>query len=265
MGEGGGLMSPPISVQVCTVVLSYGGWVRCIWIMYTRRRSVEVLQVTGSLVLQILLWCLVLVCFCSCQTDMTVTKSLPVLSCRPVHYTWYRRKTSWLCMVTVYVTSSTMASGDAGGSRPVLTVVGSVFPASCRHCPGLTWIGVIGSGQVGHLCRPGRPGPEGVLRSADTAQVLPGLESPGVVKLDTSVVPDVLGLRAFYDDAESVWVLPGRAQNSVRVLVPDARVQAQGFHDMKLQDMTNVTGPAVSTVEMCDLRPQSLLSDITRQ
>ena len=39
-----------------TVVLSYGGWVRCIWIVYTRRRSVEVLQVTGSLVLRILLW-----------------------------------------------------------------------------------------------------------------------------------------------------------------------------------------------------------------
>ena len=50
-------------------------------------------------------------------------------------------------------------------------------------------------------------------------------ESPGVVKLDTSVVPDVLGLRAFYDDAKSVQVLPGRAQN--RVLVPDARAKPQ--------------------------------------
>ena len=30
------------------------------------------------------------------------------------------------------------------------------------------------------------------------------LELPGVVKLDTSVVPDVLGLKAFYDDAAPV-------------------------------------------------------------
>ena len=45
------------------------------------------------------------------------------------------------------------------------------------------------------------------------------LESPGVVKLDTNVVPDVLSLKAFYDNAETVQVLPGRAENTVRVLV----------------------------------------------
>ena len=76
----------------------------------------------------------------------------------------------------------------------------------------------------------------------------------------------VLGLRTLYGDAEPVRVLPGRAQNSVRVLVPDARAKPQGFHDVTLQDMTNVTGPAVSTAERCDLRrlwPQSLLSEMT--
>ena len=51
------------------------------------------------------------------------------------------------------------------------------------------------------------------------------LESPGVVKLDTSVVPDALGLKAFYDNADLVRVLPGRAKNIVRVLVPDARAE----------------------------------------
>ena len=35
------------------------------------------------------------------------------------------------------------------------------------------------------------------------------LESPGVVKLHTSVVPDVLGLKAFYDDIE-----PFRVRNA---------------------------------------------------
>ena len=28
-------VAPPISVCACTVVLSYGGWVICIWIVYT--------------------------------------------------------------------------------------------------------------------------------------------------------------------------------------------------------------------------------------
>ena len=43
------------------------------------------------------------------------------------------------------------------------------------------------------------------------------LYSLGVVVLDTSAVPDVIGLRARHDDAEPTWVLPGRAQNSVQV------------------------------------------------
>ena len=33
------------------------------------------------------------------------------------------------------------------------------------------------------------------------------------------------------------WVLPGRAQNSVRVLIPDDRVAPWGFHDATLVDM----------------------------
>ena len=48
------------------------------------------------------------------------------------------------------------------------------------------------------------------------------LDSPGVVVLDTSYVPDVLGLRTHDADAELVRVLQGRAENSVRVLIPDA-------------------------------------------
>ena len=41
------------------------------------------------------------------------------------------------------------------------------------------------------------------------------LDSPGVVVLDTSAVPDVLGLQSHNDDVEPARVLPGRAQNSV--------------------------------------------------
>ena len=116
--RGGGPMAPPISVRARTVVLSYGGWVKYIWIVYIRRRSVEVQQVTGSLVLRILLWCLAVVCFRSRRMGLTVTKLSPVSSCRPVHSAGYQWSSSWLCTVTVYITGGTMVSGDAGGSRP---------------------------------------------------------------------------------------------------------------------------------------------------
>ena len=63
------------------------------------------------------------------------------------------------------------------------------------------------------------------------------LDSPGVVVLDTSHVPDVLGLKARDADAEVIRVLPGRAQDSVWVLIPDANVVACGFHDVTLVDL----------------------------
>ena len=74
-----------------------------------------------------------------------------------------------------------MASGDAGGSRPRDDHSGVSF--RCKH---------HGTGQS-HMWT----------------------WTPWVVVLDTSVVPDVLDLSAFYDDAEPVRVLPGRAQDSV--------------------------------------------------
>ena len=45
------------------------------------------------------------------------------------------------------------------------------------------------------------------------------LDSPGVLVLDTSRVPDVLGLRTRDADAELVCVLPGMALDCVRVLI----------------------------------------------
>ena len=115
-----------------------------------------------------------------------------------------------------------MASGDAGGSRPRVD-----------H-------------SVSFRCE--------LQTSWNAADSYVNLESSGVVELDTSVVPDVLRLRTLYDDAKPIRVLPGRARNSVRVLVPDARAKPRGFHDVTLLDMTKVTSPAVSTADMCDLQ-----------
>ena len=126
------------------------------------------------------------------------------------------------CAVTVYITSGTMPSGNAGGSRPRVDHSGVSFHYELQT----SW-----------------NAPESFVT----------LDSPGVVVLDTSVVPDVLGLRARYTNAKPTRVLPGRAQNSVRVLIPNARVTPLGFHDVTLVDMTGETGPTVSMGEMSNL------------
>ena len=94
----------------------------------------------------------------------------------------------------------------------------------------------------------------GAMASGDVGGSRPELTIGG--QLDTSVVPDVLGLRALYEDVKPTRVLPGRAHNSFRVLIPDTRAQPQGFHDVTLVDMTNVSGPAVSTADMSHLQRQ---------
>ena len=79
------------------------------------------------------------------------------------------------------------------------------------------------------------------------------LDSPGVVELDTSVV---WGLRTRNQNTGPTRVLPGRAQNSVCVLIPDVRAAPRGFHEVTLVDMTGETGPEVSMEEMGLLRRQ---------
>ena len=71
------------------------------------------------------------------------------------------------------------------------------------------------------------------------------LDSPGVIVLDTTCDPDVLGVRTRYADAETVRVMHGRARESVRVLIPDTNVADRGFDDVTLLDMAEAIGPAV--------------------
>ena len=81
-----------------------------------------------------------------------------------------------------------------------------------------------------------------------------------MVVLDTSAVPDVVDLRAQIDNAEPARVLPGRAQNSVQVLIPDNRAAPWGFHDVTIVDMATEARPPVSKEELSTLRQQWLVS-----
>ena len=110
-------MAPPIITRACTVMHSQEGWVTCIWIVYTRQGSVEVMQVTGSLLLQIILCCLIVAYVCLCLSfegkQMCCDSLLPGSLRRLVH-----SEGSIPCTVTVYITSGAMVSGKARGGRP---------------------------------------------------------------------------------------------------------------------------------------------------
>ena len=64
----------------------------------------------------------------------------------------------------------------------------------------------------------------------------------------------VLGLKTRYADAETERVLQGRAQKSLRVLIPDTNVADCGFHDVTLLDMAEAIGPAVHVRDLTILR-----------
>ena len=54
LANGSGLMAPPIGGRFCTVVFFWSVGISYIWMVYTWRQSVGVLQVTGSLLLVVL-------------------------------------------------------------------------------------------------------------------------------------------------------------------------------------------------------------------
>ena len=64
-----------------------------------------------------------------------------------------------------------------------------------------------------------------------------GLSSFGVVDLDTSIIPDVFGLRAFDPREPISRMLPGQFQNTLWVLVPDVAASPVNCHDIVLADL----------------------------
>ena len=94
------------------------------------------------------------------------------------------------------------------------------------------------------------------------------LDSPGVFELDTTVIPDVLGFCARDHDAAPVRVMRGRTDDSVRVLIPDAKELDPGFHDVTLLDMADAVKPIVPVGDLGLLRrqwPVAVLSSMSRQ
>ena len=65
--------------------------------------------------------------------------------------------------------------------------------------------------------------------------------SLGVVDLDLTVCPDVFGLRAFDEKMPVTRMLPGASQCDLRLLIPDARIGQDGFHDVVIENLVGTS------------------------
>ena len=62
--------------------------------------------------------------------------------------------------------------------------------------------------------------------------------SMGVVDLDTSIVPDVFGLRAFDSENPITRMFPRQFRNELRLLIPDSEIASELFHDIVITDLS---------------------------
>ena len=63
------------------------------------------------------------------------------------------------------------------------------------------------------------------------------LGSLGVLDLDLAVCPDVFGLRAFHEKMPITRMLPGSSPCDLRLLIPDAGIGQDGFHDVVIENL----------------------------
>ena len=63
------------------------------------------------------------------------------------------------------------------------------------------------------------------------------LGSLGVLDLDLTVCPHVFGLRAFDEKMPITRMLPGSSPCDMRLLIPDAGIGQDGFHDVVIENL----------------------------
>ena len=88
-----------------------------------------------------------------------------------------------------------------------------------------------------------------------------GRSSLGVVDLDTSIVPDVFGLRAFDSREPISRMLPGQFSNQLRVLVLDAAETPVDFHDIILDDLCATPALRARRITPGDVTSPATLAD----
>ena len=76
-------------------------------------------------------------------------------------------------------------------------------------------------------------------RSHDVSGTLQiNMDSLGVMGLDLSISPDVFGLRAVNEDSPITRMLPGSTPCELRLILPDAKLGIDDFHDIIIENLT---------------------------
>ena len=73
--------------------------------------------------------------------------------------------------------------------------------------------------------------------------------------LDLSISPDVFGLRAFDSDKPVSRMLPGSTPCELRLMLPDAKLGIDGFHDVIIENLTASPTWRSSHVSLADIAP----------
>ena len=95
--------------------------------------------------------------------------------------------------------------------------------------------------------------------------------SLGVMDLDLSISPDVFGLRAFDSDKPVSRMLPGSTPCELRLMLPDAKLGSDGFHDVIIENLSaspTWRSSHVSPADISSLRrrwPKAVFSTLRRR
>ena len=73
---------------------------------------------------------------------------------------------------------------------------------------------------------------QNLMRKSNT-----NLCSLGVLDLDLTMCPDMFGLRAFDEKMPVTRMLPGASPCDLRLLIPDAGIGQDGFHDVVIENL----------------------------
>ena len=77
--------------------------------------------------------------------------------------------------------------------------------------------------------------------------------SLGVMDLDLSISPDVFGLRSFDATKPVTRMLPGSSPCELRLMLPDDRLDNDGFHDIIIENLSGTPTWRSSHVSLADV------------
>ena len=100
-------------------------------------------------------------------------------------------------------------------------------------------------------------------RSHDTSgSIQMNMDSLSVMDLDLSISPDVFGLRAFNEDSPITRMLPGSNPCEIRLMLPDAMLGMDGFHDIIIDNLT-WRSSHISPMDITALRRKDVLKTLS--